>query len=73
MISYMEPSFLASPYLLFPPQNPAINCVQIQAAKEILRFIAKMGGPIVCFLNKYTMRSVNSEDSIHNQKRHGSA
>ena len=37
---------------------------KIQAAQEKLRFIAKLGGPIVCYLNKYTIKSFDSKDSI---------
>jgi len=27
-------------------------------------FFAKMGGPVVCYQNKYTIKSINSKDSI---------
>jgi len=37
---------------------------KIQAAQEKLRFIAKLGGPIVCYLNKCTIKSIDSKDSI---------
>jgi hypothetical protein len=43
---------------------------EIQAAQEKLRFIAKMGGPIVCCANKYTIKSINSTDSIQARNPH---
>jgi hypothetical protein len=41
-----------------------------QAAQEKLRFIAKMDGPVVCYLNKYTIKSVNSTDSTKARNPH---
>ena len=37
---------------------------KVQAAQEKLRFIAKMDGLVVCYLNKYTIISDNTPDSI---------
>jgi hypothetical protein len=46
-----------------PPQNPAYTAYKIQSFWEILQFIAKMGGLIVYYLNKYEIKSIYSKDS----------
>jgi hypothetical protein len=43
---------------------------KIQAVQEILLFIAKMEGPVVCYLNKYIIKSINSKDSIQARNPH---
>ena len=37
---------------------------KIQVTQGKLRFIAKMDGPVVCYLNKYIINSINSKVPI---------
>jgi hypothetical protein len=37
---------------------------KIQAVQEKVRFIVKMAGPVVCYPNKYKIKSIDSTDSI---------
>ena len=41
---------------------PAASGRGIKKHNKKMRFIAKMGGPIVCYQNKYIIISVNSAD-----------
>jgi len=54
-------SFLLSLNLLFYShlKNPALSCYKIQVARKNLRFTENWAGPIVCYLNKYTIKSIS--------------
>ena len=68
-----ESDILKSPFMDLNRLNPIfesrlkirqLTAHKIQVTQEKLRFIAKMDGPVVCYLNKYTIKSINSTDLI---------
>ena len=51
-----QPRFIlsvSSLSIIIASQNAALDCVQIQAGNKILRFIRRIGGLIMFYLNKY--------------------
>jgi len=52
------------PFIFVPPKNLAINWTQNSNHPGKLRFITKIIGTIVNYLNKYIIISINSKVSI---------
>ena len=68
--SYLEASnrFYPSIYLLISLQNPVKNSLQNSKHSGNFTIFMKICGPVVDYLNKHTIESINSMDSIQARK-----
>ena len=50
--------------ILLPTENPTLHCVQNSTLLEYFYIIAKMGRPVVGYLNKFIIKSKYCQDLI---------